>query len=418
MSQNIWDLADEIVNSVTDAIKTENYSGLGQKIQNTVDDITASAKDMIKESQNTQTAYFDPQQGRYVSKGSYINYNPNYQKKFVSINQQEKNKVKERREEDTELIVCKDNYLPGRVSSHFEIGFGIAGAAIFAYPIFERTFTFISSIIEGELTAGIAFTWLLVTTIFGLSINAIRKGRARLNKNKRFKIYKQVIGSKGYCSILDLAKEIGKNKGFIKRDLKKMMDEKYFLQGHFDKEETTFITSDKVYDNYLHTEEMQQQYISQKESEDSHETDTEEKSIVEEGRAYIEKIRRANDRIQGEVITEKLNTMEDIIKRIFDRVEKEPSSSDDLRRMMKYYLPTTVKLLNAYIELDGQPSYGDNNVAKSKQEIEATLDVINEAFGNIFDSMYEDTAWDISSDISTMKTMMKQDGLTGVNEFK
>ena len=45
---------------------------------------------------------------------------------------------------------------------------------------------------------------------------------------------------------------------------------------YLDKEETTFITSDKVYDNYLHTEEMQQQFISQKESEDSHETDTEE----------------------------------------------------------------------------------------------------------------------------------------------
>ena len=85
---------------------------------------------------------------------------------------------------------------------------------------------------------------------------------------------------------------------------------------------------------------------------------------------------------------------------------------EELRRFMKYYLPTTVKLLAAYEELDRQEIQG-SNILKSKKEIEDTLDTINKAFENLLDSFFEDTAVDISSDISVMQTLMAQEGLLG-----
>lgn len=78
---------------------------------------------------------------------------------------------------------------------------------------------------------------------------------------------------------------------------------------------------------------------------------------------------------------------------------------------MKYYLPTTWKLIDAYRDMETQKIDGPN-IAATKQEIEQTLDTINTAFENLLDSFYQDTAWDISSDISVMQTMMAQDGLT------
>ena len=84
---------------------------------------------------------------------------------------------------------------------------------------------------------------------------------------------------------------------------------------------------------------------------------------------------------------------------------------------MKYYLPTTAKLIDAYTELDGKPSYGEQNIANTKLEIEGTMDVINEAFGKIFDDMFQDAAWDISTEISTMKTLLAKEGLTGGRDF-
>ena len=58
-----------------------------------------------------------------------------------------------------------------------------------------------------------------------------------------------------------------------------------------------------------------------------------------------------------------------------------------------------------------QPEAG-NNIIQTKKDIEDAIDVINEAFENLLDSLFQDMAWDISSDISVMKTMMAQDGLT------
>ena len=93
-----------------------------------------------------------------------------------------------------------------------------------------------------------------------------------------------------------------------------------------------------------------------------------------------------------------------------------PESAPDLHRLMKYYLPTTQKLVDTYATLDRQKIQGEN-IESAKREIEASLDTINEAFERFLDSFIQSTAWDVSSDISVMNQMMQQDGLTGGNDF-
>ena len=71
---------------------------------------------------------------------------------------------------------------------------------------------------------------------------------------------------------------------------------------------------------------------------------------------------------------------------------------------------TTVKLLDAYRDLDAQPVQGPN-IAASKHEIEATLDTLSVAFEKLLDSIFRDMAWDVSSDISVLRTVLAQEGL-------
>ena len=78
---------------------------------------------------------------------------------------------------------------------------------------------------------------------------------------------------------------------------------------------------------------------------------------------------------------------------------------------MDYYLPTTVNLLDAYEEMVSQPVQGEN-IRNSKKEIEDTLDTLNIAFEKILDSIFQNEAWDISSDISVLHTILAQEGLT------
>ena len=82
----------------------------------------------------------------------------------------------------------------------------------------------------------------------------------------------------------------------------------------------------------------------------------------------------------------------------------------DLKRLMNYYLPVTVKLLDAYEDMDRQPVQGEN-IRSSQKEIEDTLDTLNSAFEKLLDSVFKDVAWDVSSDISVLNTVLAQEGL-------
>ena len=110
-------------------------------------------------------------------------------------------------------------------------------------------------------------------------------------------------------------------------------------------------------------------------------------------------------------ISAKISRMELIVEKIFERAQKHPEIIPDLKKLMNYYLPMTVKLLDAYEEMDQQPVQGEN-IQASKKEIEDTLDTLNQAFEKLLDSAFQDTAWDVSSDISVLHTLLAQEGLT------
>ena len=167
----------------------------------------------------------------------------------------------------------------------------------------------------------------------------------------------------------------------------------------------------------MKTEENARELKKQEKKSPRQQLSEEVKKVIEEGDRYIEEIRRSNDAIPGVEISNKIYHMENVILRIFQRVEQHPELIQDLHKFMDYYLPTTVKLLNAYEELDKQSLEGEN-IKTAKREIENTLDTINVAFENLLDSFYKETAWDVSADISVLKTMLAQEGLTEEKKFQ
>lgn len=76
-----------------------------------------------------------------------------------------------------------------------------------------------------------------------------------------------------------------------------------------------------------------------------------------------------------------------IVQKIFERAGEHPEVIPDLKKMMDYYLPMTVKLLDAYEDMDGQPVQGEN-ITASKKEIEETIDTLNIAFEKLLDSIF------------------------------
>jgi 5-bromo-4-chloroindolyl phosphate hydrolysis protein len=111
-------------------------------------------------------------------------------------------------------------------------------------------------------------------------------------------------------------------------------------------------------------------------------------------------------------VSDELDKMELILNKIFAYVEEHPESAGETAKLMKYYLPTTMNLLDSYRKLSTQPVQGEN-ILKSIKEIEETIGTLNKAFERLFDNLYQDQSMDIASDISVLNSMLAQEGLTG-----
>lgn len=176
------------------------------------------------------------------------------------------------------------------------------------------------------------------------------------------------------------------------------------------------MVDDETYEDYLKAEKAyaarEATAQTEKEKEQADPKGAELAAVRKEGDAYLRQIRAVNDALPGEEISEKLDKLETVTGRIFDCVERHPEKLPEIHRFMQYYLPTTLKLVKAYEEFEKQPLQGEN-ITQTKNEIRQALDTINTAFGNLLDTLYENDAFDISTDISTLETMLRQEGLTG-----
>lgn len=194
-----------------------------------------------------------------------------------------------------------------------------------------------------------------------------------------------------------------------------MLQKGYFPYGRLDEQGTCLMLDETAYEAYLAAQqsmyERQQQQREQAREEEKVRSASDVDKAIYEGEKYIEEIRKANDNIPGEEMSAKLDTMVSLVRRILDRLKEQPDQLPRLRKFNKYYMPTTLKLVKAYEDLDQQPVDGEN-IRKSKEEIEKTIDTINIAYEKLLDSLFQDSAIDISSDISVLESMLAQEGLT------
>ena len=258
-------------------------------------------------------------------------------------------------------------------------------------------------------------------TLFGLfGLAFVGMGLAGTNMAcsvGRFRKYVKALEDREYCDVKELAQKTGRSVKAVVKDLRKMIRKGWFIHGHLDEQETCLMTSEEAWQQYTELmdrtkrEKAERDAAAERQRQEFSKLSPEVQKVVQAGDEYVQKIRAANDAIPGEEISAKISRMEMLVDRIFDRVEEHPESVDDIRKLMEYYLPTTVKLLDAYEDLDAQPVQGEN-IISSKKEIEKTIDTLNVAFEKLLDDLFQDTAWDLSSDISVLETMLAQEGLT------
>ena len=393
MPVNDWNnLGRDVKDIVQHAINSGDFSALNRDLGATLDSALGNVAQSMKRAGNA-----------YSNKYSYRPFGG-----YRSPSQKER--MKEAREEFALFVNTNGAKALGLLFTTL----GIALTIMFGVT---AGILGILSLFIGSIASKIGTVMMIFMPAMGLSaIMGICGNRLR-KKIKRFRSYVKTLNGKPYANVKDLAKSVRKSEKFVRKDLKKMIDKRMFLEGHLDKNGVCFMATDDAYEQYLETERNMEERKAEEARRPKTQLSEDVQKVIEEGNRYIEEIRRSNDAIPGVEISNKMYHLENVIRRIFQRVEKHPELINDLHKFMDYYLPTTMKLLNAYEELDKQDMQGEN-IKTAKSEIENTLDTINVAFENLLDSFYKDTAWDVSSDISVLKTMFAQEGLTEKNNFQ
>ena len=139
--------------------------------------------------------------------------------------------------------------------------------------------------------------------------------------------------------------------------------------------------------------------------------------IIEEGNRALSEMGRLYTSIKDPEVRRKINEIMRITDKIVQDAIHDPSDIPQIKKFMNYYLPTTIKLLNAYDRMSAQGIEGEN-LTKSMDSINEMLDAAIEAYKKRLDSLFANQALDIETDIQVMNTMLAREGLTGEKDFQ
>ena len=126
----------------------------------------------------------------------------------------------------------------------------------------------------------------------------------------------------------------------------------------------------------------------------------------------LSEMHRLNDSIEDPKISAQIDHMEAVTAKVIAHVVEHPRKLPQIRKFLNYYLPTTLKLLNAYDRMDAAGISGAN-IDGTMGKNETMMDTVATAFDRQLDALFGDEALDISTDITVMENMLAREGLAG-----
>lgn len=274
-------------------------------------------------------------------------------------------------------------------------------SAIFGIGTMAAAGEFLESLHYGyfygdELTGAIFCLALLVGGLVLLC-----KGIGKERRRERWLNYLGYIGANRQVDLAHMAAAFDVPVRTLCSDLRGMLSEKILPSGYLDLADGKLILSEMGY--------QAPPPKAQPKEEPKAETKAE---APQDDNAILQEIRAVNDAIPDPVMSQKIDRIGEITGKILDYQRRNPGKDSQLRSFLNYYLPTTLKILRSYAQLDAQGVNGEN-ITAAKQRIEGMMDKVVEGFETQLDKLFADSAMDISSDVAVLEQMLEKDGLSG-----
>ena len=297
-------------------------------------------------------------------------------------------------------IVASDALLPGLITETM-IGDTVATAAEGMTYTFTTGASMATTVLE--ITGNVL---TLVACGFGAMIAA---GVSRLSASKKLRLLADAAEGEDYKNGLPvemLADLTHQKKAKALKKLRRYIQKDWLAAWLDEKTEKLYLTVE----DYRAAQETAAAPQAQPQPEPAPEQREETPLNLETARRFVQVLEKEQQLMQDPQAREELEQMQRTAAAICDWLEAHPESLPKARRFAEYYIPTTLKLLYTYNDVQGQQGENAENI---RRDIAGILHTLNQAFDNLYDNLLSDVAMDVSSEIAALQGMLANDGLTG-----
>ena len=297
-------------------------------------------------------------------------------------------------------IAASDAFLPGLITETM-IGDTVATAAEGMTYTFTTGASMATTVLE--ITGNVL---TLVACGFGAMIAA---GASRLSASKKLRLLADAAEGMDYRKGLPvemLADLTHQKKAKALKKLRRYINNGWLAAWLDEKTEKLYLTVE----DYRAAQETAAAPQAQPQPEPAPEQREETPLNLETARRFAAVLEQEKQLMQDPQAREELEQMQKTAAAICDWLEAHPESLPKARRFAEYYIPTTLKLLYTYNDVQGQQGENAENI---RRDIAGILHTLNQAFDNLYDNLLSDVAMDVSSEIAALQGMLANDGLTG-----
>jgi len=230
-------------------------------------------------------------------------------------------------------------------------------------------------------------------------VSMLASGIGKGHRNERYLNYLAYIGANREVALAPMAASFDVPVSKLCKDLRRMLAKGILPTGYLDLAEGKLYLTEMGY----HAPEPKREAPPVQE-------ETPQQAAARED-DILREIRQVNDEIPDEAMSAKIDRIEEITGKILAYQKTHPNKEGQLRTFLNYYLPTTLKILRAYAQLDAQGIEGEN-ISAAKKRIEDMMDQVVSGFEKQLDKLFQDDAMDITSDVEVLENMLKKDGLS------
>ncbi len=252
------------------------------------------------------------------------------------------------------------------------------------YWLFNGNFAFF---IEGLMGL------MVLPCIAAAGLGGLWAGLRKRKQASRYRNYLAMVGNQSSVSVSALASAAGLPPNKVRDDLADMLDDGLLPQGYLDYGgDRLVLTGDGI-------------------AQPAREQPAPPPPPKEDENAILAEIKAVNDAIDNEKMSAQIDRIGVITAKILDYQKTHPDKAAQLHSFLSYYLPTTLKILRAYGQLEDQEVSG-SNITAAMQRIEGMMDKVVEGFEKQLDLLFQGDAMDITTDVEVLERMLAKDGLS------